>query len=73
MTIKLAFEFGVDKRDGCGAACCSGREAKHGTARPAQVFVRSIHHQVGVRRVVNSGDLAMANAQVLVNHLHNGC
>jgi hypothetical protein len=46
-------------------------EAEHGAARPPQVLVRRVGHDVGVGRVVDGGDLAVADADRLVHHLHH--
>ena len=35
--------------------------------------MRRINHQVGVGRVVDGGDLAVPDAQVLLNDLHHRC
>eukprot|EP01136_Pigoraptor_vietnamica_P039795 Opistho-1_new@10972 len=72
MAVELALELGVDQRDRGRAAGGRGRQAHQRAAGAAQVLVRCVHHQVGVGRVVQRGDLAVADADGLVHHLHHG-
>ena len=71
VAVQLALQLGVDQRDGGGAAGGRRRQAQHRAARAAQVLVRRVDHQVGVGRVVDGGDLAVADADGLVHHLHH--
>ena len=73
VAVQLAFQLGVDQRDGGGAAGCRRRQAQHRTARAAQVLVRRIDHQIGVGRVVEGGDLAVADADRFMHDLDDGC
>ena len=72
MPVQLAFKVGVDERNRGCAAGRGGREALHGAARTAQVFVRGIHHQVGVGGVVNRRNLTVPNADIFVNDFDHG-
>ena len=71
MAVELAFQLGVNQGNGGGAARAGGGQVDHGAAGAAQVFVRRIHHQVGVGGVVQRGDLAVFDTQRLVYHLHH--
>jgi hypothetical protein len=72
VAVQLALQIGVDQRDGRGAAGGCRRQAQHRAAGAPQVLVGRIHHEVGIGRVMDGGDLAMANADGLVHDLHHG-
>ncbi len=69
MAVQLALELGIDQRDRGGAAGRGRLQRQHGRARAAQILVRRIDDDVGVGRIVDGGDLAVADADRLVHHL----
>ena len=62
MTIELALEFRIDQRNGRGASGGRRLKRQHGGSRAAQVLVGRIDDDVGIGRIVDRGDLAVADA-----------
>ena len=71
VAVQAALELGVDQRDGGGAAGRGRLQRQHRRAGAAQILVRGIDDDIGVGRVVDRGDLAVPDADGLVDHLHH--
>ena len=72
MAVQLALQFGIDQRDRGGTSRRGRRQRQHRRPRAPQILVRRIDHHVGVGRIMDRGDLAVADADRLVQHLHHG-
>jgi len=70
--IEKALEFGVNHRDGSGAAGGGGDERIDGGASAAEVGVRGIDDGLGVGEVVHGGDHAVFDAEGFVNDFDGG-
>ena len=71
MAVQAALQLGIDHRDRRGASGRGRRQRQHRRTRPTQITVRRIHHDVGVGRIMDRGDLAVPDADRLVHDLHH--
>ena len=69
MAVQPALQLGIDQRDRRRAAGRRRLQRQHRRARAAQILVRRVDHDIGVGRVVDRRDLAVADADRLVHDL----
>ena len=69
VAVQLALQLRIDQRDRGGAAGRRRLQRQHRRACPAQILVRRIDDDVGVGRIVDGRDLAVADADRLVDDL----
>ena len=71
MAVQLALELGIDERDRGRAPGRGRRQRQHGGAGTPEILVRRIDHHIGVGGIMDGGDLAVADADGFVQHLHH--
>jgi hypothetical protein len=60
MAVELALELRIDQRDCRGAAGGCRLQRQHRRTSPSQVLVRGVDDDIGIGRIMNRGDLTVA-------------